>query len=242
MSLSGWLCPYCNRVATITSVDVSESEHIFYSPLHQKNLMLKTVVVRCPNSECQEYTITATLHKTIRVDSQRNSQMSVVLSRHAPYENPILSWNMKPQSQAKQFPRYVPEPIIADYEEVCLIQNLSPKASAALARRCLQGMIRDFWKVNERNLFEEINAIEGKVDPQTWEAIQAVRSVGNIGAHMEKDINLIIDVDPNEANALIRLVEILIKDWYIAKHERENALASVIGIGNQKSKERKRNI
>ena len=131
--------------------------------------------------------------------------------------------------------------IIADYKEACLIQSLSPKASATLARRCLQGIIRDFWKVNERNLFAEINAIQEKVAPQTWEAINAVRSVGNIGAHMEKDINLIIDVEPNEAAALIKLIEILIKDWYIDKHEREKDLTSVIDIANQKANERNNN-
>jgi len=37
------------------------------------------------------------------------------------------------------------------------------------------------------------------VDPLTWEAIDAVRKLGNIGAHMEKDINVIVDVDPEEA-------------------------------------------
>ena len=146
---------------------------------------------------------------------------------------------MKPQSHAKQFPRYIPKPIIADYEEACLIQNLSPKASATLARRCLQGMIRDFWGVKEPTLFAEINAIQEKVDPQTWQAIDGVRSIGNIGAHMEKDINLIIDVEPNEAGALIILIETLIENWYIAKHEREKSVASVINIANQKDKERK---
>ena len=151
----------------------------------------------------------------------------------------ILSWNMKPQSHAKQFPNYVPKPIITDYQEACLIQNLSPKASATLARRCLQGMIRDFWGVKERTLFAEINGIQANVDPQTWQAIDAVRSVGNIGAHMEEDINLIIDVDPNEAAALIKLIEMLIKDWYIAKQERSNNLTSVIDMANQKAEERK---
>ena len=63
MSLSGWTCPYCNRIATIISINVSKSEHLFNDPLHEGTLMLKTVVVRCPNLECQEYTITAALHK-----------------------------------------------------------------------------------------------------------------------------------------------------------------------------------
>ena len=66
-------------------------------------------------------------------------------------------------------------------------------------------------------LIDEIEAIEDKVDPLTWKAIDAVRSVGNIGAHMEKDINVIVDVDPDEAAQLISLIEILIKDWYITR-------------------------
>ena len=56
---------------------------------------------------------------------------------------------------------------------------------------------------------------------------------------MEEDINLIIDVDPNEAAALIKLIEMLIKDWYIAKQERSNNLTSVIDMANQKAEERK---
>ena len=191
-------------------------------------------MIVCPNRECQEYTITASLRKGINT----NPAYRIYVDSN---EDPVLSWKIKPQSQAKQFPNYVPKPIIADYEEACLIKNLSPKASATLARRCLQGIIRDFWKVNERDLFAEINAIQEKVAPQTWEAINAVRLVGNIGAHMEKDINLIIDVEPNEAEALIKLTEILIKDWYIARQERENNWTSVIDIANQKAKERKNN-
>ena len=234
-----WTCPYCDRITTITDSNITRSNHPFFREFRDDCFVLVTDVIICPNHDCQEYIITAVLRKGFEgTRTSRNESGIYPVSD----KDPVLFWSMKPQSHAKQFPSYIPKAIITDYEEACLIQNLSSKASAALARRCLQGMIRDFWKVNERNLFEEINAIEGKVDPQTWEAIQAVRSVGNIGAHMEKDINLIIDVEPNEANALIRLVEILIKDWYIAKHERENALASVIGIGNQKSKERKRNI
>ena len=233
-----WTCPYCDKITTITNSNVTQSEHPLFREFRDDCFVLVTKIIICPDHECQEYTITAVLRKGIKSSPTTYNESDIYPVSD---EYPILSWSMKPQSYAKKFPNYIPKAIIANYEEACLIQNLSPKASAALARRCLQGMIRDFWKVNERNLFEEINAIEGKVDPQTWQAISAVRSIGNIGAHMEKDINLIIDVEPKEANALIRLIEIVIGDWYIAKHEREKALASVIGIGNQKSKERKGN-
>ena len=236
MQSFSWTCPYCNRITTITGANITQSEHPFLRAFRDDAFVLVTDVIVCPNRECQEYTITAILRKGTNPPYDRREKIYVDWGA-----DPVLSWKIKPQSQAKQFPNYVPKPIIADYEEACLIKNLSPKASATLARRCLQGIIRDFWEVNERNLFAEINAIQEKVAPQTWEAINAVRLVGNIGAHMEKDINLIIDVEPNEAEALIKLTEILIKDWYIARQERENNLTSVIDIANQKANERNNN-
>ena len=236
MQSFSWTCPYCNRMTTITDSNITQSEHSFFRAFQDDCFVLVTSVIICPNGECQEYTITAILQEGTKDPYNTGGRIFADWGK-----DPILSWKMKPQSQAKQLPDYIPEPIIADYEEACLIQNLSLKASATLARRCLQGMIRDFWGVKERTLFAEINGIQANVDPQTWQAIDAVRSIGNIGAHMEKDINLIVDVEPKEAEALIRLIEIVIEDWYIAKHEREKALANVIGIGNQKSKEQKGN-
>ena len=139
-------------------------------------------------------------------------------------------WRLIPESGAKVLPNYVPKPIVDDYTEACLIASKSPKASATLARRCLQGMIRDFHKVSKGRLVDEINAIKDQVDPLTWEAIDAVRSIGNIGAHMEKDINLIVDVDEGEAQELIQLIELLIDDWYVTRHNRQMQLASVMKI------------
>jgi hypothetical protein len=137
-------------------------------------------------------------------------------------------WLLVPESTAKVFPQYVPKQILQDYSEACRIASLSPKAAATLARRCLQGMIRDFWKIRKRNLKLEIDALKGKLDPTLWKAIDAVRSIGNIGAHMEKSVDLIIEVEPDEANQLLRLIELLIREWYIQSHERELAVNSVV--------------
>src|SRR5262249_23110992 len=131
----------------------------------------------------------------------------------------LATWTLRPKSNARPFPAYIPTPILDDYNEACLIVIDSPKASATLSRRCLQGMIRDFWGIKDKTLLVEINALQGKIDPTTWAAVDAVRSVGNIGAHMEKDINLIVDVEPEEAQLLIGLIEFLLKDWYVGRHE-----------------------
>jgi hypothetical protein len=95
-------------------------------------------------------------------------------------------------------------------------------------------MIRDFWGISKPRLVEEIDAIKGKVDPDTWAAIDAVRKIGNIGAHMEKDINVIVDVDPEEAQKLIELIELLVKDWYITRHQRKERLKAIVAVKDAK--------
>lgn len=143
-----------------------------------------------------------------------------------------------PASEAKQYPNYIPSHILKDYTEAYDILELSPKASATLSRRCLQSMIRDRWIVNERNLYKEIDAISDKVDAKTWEAIDALRKIGNIGAHMQKDTSLIIDIEPWEAEKLILLIEVLIKSWYIDVYEREKLFEDIVNIKDSKEKSR----
>ncbi|SSM96147.1 Uncharacterised protein [Acinetobacter baumannii] len=99
-------------------------------------------------------------------------------------------------------------------------------------------MIRDYWGVSKNTLNEEIKAIKDRIDPIIWQAIDAVRKIGNIGAHMEKDINFIIDVEPNEAQMLIGLIEMLLKEWYIARYERQKQLEDLIGLDVIKSEQK----
>ena len=143
-------------------------------------------------------------------------------------------WQLIPQSKAQSFPDYIPKTILDDYNETCLIKDLSPKASATLARRCLQGIIRDFWEVTPGKLAKEIEQIKDKVEELTWQAIEGVRSVGNIGAHMEEDVNLIVDIEPNEAELLINLIEILLKDWYIVRHDKATRLEAIVKLAEDK--------
>lgn len=227
-----WTCPYCNRDATITGSNFSRDEHHFEKNNKDGILCITSTVVVCPNEACKEYTISASLHESYR-DPTSGTQRA--------FEPPLLSWNLKPRSHARVFPSYIPKAILADYDEACLIRDLSPKASATLSRRCLQGIIRDFHGITKKRLVDEIEALNEKIDPLTWQAIDAVRHVGNIGAHMEKDINLIIDVVPQEAAALIGLIEMLLKDWYIARHEKEKQLQEIVKISEAKKESKDTN-
>ena len=145
-----------------------------------------------------------------------------------------------PDSLSKQYPDYIPEQIRQDYEEAYKIVKLSPKASATLSRRCLQGMIHDFWNVKEKNLNAEITALKDKVRPEEWKVMDCLRKLGNIGAHMEKDINLIVDIDSEEAEKLLKLIERLIEKWYVDRHDTENLYAEIIQTADQKEQDRKR--
>ncbi len=216
-----WTCPYCNRAATITNESYSSSIFRFNDNNKENSILaIATMAITCPRKDCREYEISARLHK---YDSHTDR-----------LSTKLLEWQLRPQSNAKPFPIYIPEPIREDYLEACLIRDLSPKASATLSRRCLQGIIRDYWGISKSRLIDEINELRGKIDQPTWDAIDAVRSIGNIGAHMEKDINVIIDVEPEEAQLLIGLIEILLKDWYVARHERNQHLQGIVALAQAK--------
>lgn len=54
---------------------------------------------------------------------------------------------------------------------------------------------------------------------------------------MESDINVIIDVDPGEAQALVELIETLFEDWYGARYRRDERLTRIKSIGTDKRSE-----
>jgi hypothetical protein len=227
-----WTCQFCGRPTTITDPHIRSNTFDYHVDAHKfksSYIRLYSYAISCPNQECMEVTFFVDLH-------------TVKFLGNGEYERVrgLKSCFLLPESLAKPQPNYIPEIIREDYYESCRIRDLSPKASATLARRCLQGMIRDFWDVtNKPNLFKEIEAIKEKVDSVTWEAIDAVRKVGNIGAHMEKDVNLIVEVDPDEAQVLIGLIEILFKDWYVARKEKHDRMNSVIALAKAKKPEHK---
>lgn len=221
--MAGFQCPYCSMIMPISNDTLSERTPGFHrDTIHTwdeveiDNSALKILFYKCPN--CGQYTIKATgIGESVK-----------------DVDIPI-----RPTSSAKQFPEYIPKTIRQDYEEACAIVSLSPKASATLSRRCLQGMIRDFWKIKEKNLYNEISALKNQIPADLWSSIDALRQPGNIGAHMEKDTNVIVDIDPNEANTLIQLIELLMKEWYINREERQKLFSSITTANHSKQSKRK---
>lgn len=116
-------------------------------------------------------------------------------------------------------PRQVPATISDDYREACLVLSDSPKASAALSRRCLQNLLRQAAGVKPGNLYDEIQqVIDSKQLPSTVaDSIDAVRHIGNFAAHPVKSTvtGEIVDVEPNEAEWNLDVLESLFDFYYV---------------------------
>lgn len=227
-----WICPFCNHAQIITEAckqeDYVEIDLIGGLPMQTR---YGTVAYACTNPDCRRISLSLSLSGFV-YQGTRGSQQT------------YLNVQLLPRSSSKPQPDYIPKALVEDYNEACSICDLSPKAAATLVRRCLQGMIRDFCGIiDKRTLFDEISSLkvlieEGRapsgVTEESVEAIDRIRTIGNIGAHMEKDINVIVDVDPGEARVLIELVEMLFEEWYVARHRRRKRLEHIKQISENK--------
>jgi len=217
--MSGFRCPFCGMIMAVTD-DTYKYITFSFSSLSQKWTDIQRAIelqfYNCPN--CGE----------ISVYAKGNSE-----------EIADLKVNIYPRFNCQNYPDYIPEAIRSDYKEACAIVELSPKASATLSRRCLQGMISDYWGIKKDRLVDAIDELEDKIPADLFRAINSLRKLGNIGAHMEKDINLIVDIDPDEAQKLITLIELLMKEWYINRHEREELYGNILSIDAEKQAQRK---
>ena len=234
-----WTCPYCNRAQAVTEEQFSrESGYIHNANSVHEHIGYHVVSIRCANEKCKKLQLWFDL-------------CNALPNRHGVYfagPTIIQHWPLLPESVAKPQPQYIPKPIVEDYTEACRIRDLSPKASATLSRRCLQGMIRDFCGITGNTLFAEIDALREAVsqgdgirhvNQDTVEAIDHVRKIGKYGAHMEKDVNLVINVEPYEAQKLIELIELLFHEWYVQREGRKERLAALKQIADDKEGRRK---
>ncbi|WP_288655254.1 MULTISPECIES: DUF4145 domain-containing protein [Pantoea] len=226
-----WVCPHCDVAAIIKDNDFHYAKIDLESLSKINCYQFKGIT--CPNPDCNKAVIT--LEETPYWVPPFTDES--VLLHSSTKKKSIIPSGLK--GRAKTYPSYIPEAIITDYKEACAIVELSPKSSATLSRRALQGMIRDFWQVKEENLSKAIKALEDKVDSNMWDAIDGIRKVGNIGAHMEKDINTIVEVNPGEATVLIGMIEMLLDEWYITRYEKEQRIKKMKKLADEKQAARK---
>ena len=95
----------------------------------------------------------------------------------------------------------------------------SPKASAALSRRCLQAILRDHAGVKHGNLAGEIQQVidSGKLPSHLTESLDAIRNIGNFAAHPIKSTSTgeVIEVEDGEAEWNLDVLESLFDFYFV---------------------------
>ena len=223
--MATWTCPYCRQKAAV-GTGCSRTTKSLRLPDGDEAVLIATA---CLNPDCRQ----------IELIANHYAWESIAAVTGVPGEQRdklLASWKLIPQSRARVWPDYVPEAIRTDYAEACKIEALSPQASAAFSRRCLRAIIHDFYGVSERRLVDEIETLMGNVEEGVSESLHALRSIPNIAAHAERDPDVIGDIEPGEASAMIDLLELLIAETYVASARRFATRARVAKIANETTK------
>ena len=132
----------------------------------------------------------------------------------------ISSAPIRPRGSSRlPCPSEVPAALAEDYTEACIVLPDSPKASAALSRRCLQNLLRQAAKVKPGNLNDEIQEVidSGTLPSHLVQVIDAVRQIGNFAAHPMKSQSTgeILPVEPEEAEWNLDVLEALFDFYYV---------------------------
>jgi hypothetical protein len=116
-------------------------------------------------------------------------------------------------------PPEVVDPYKQDFVEACKVLQDSPKASAALSRRCLQAILRDKAALKSKDLYDQIEEVidSGKLPTHISEGLHAVRVIGNFAAHPLKSTvsGAIVDVEAGEAEWNLDVLELLFDFYFI---------------------------
>lgn len=144
--------------------------------------------------------------------------------------------------------------IAQDYIEACNVLLISPKASAALSRRCLENMLHEHG-YKARDLAKEIDLLLGETDPakvlphKLRVTVDGIRHFGNFAAHPiddktslrdDKSLREVIDVEPHEAEWCLEVIEDPFEFFYVgpeaAKAKKAALDAKLIAAGKPPSK------
>jgi len=154
-----------------------------------------------------------------------NDRVRVGIAECPNCHRPIIS--MEKEGQARlvyplgsgrpPVPSEVPRHIAEDYSEACLVIPFSPKASAALSRRCLQAVLREAGGSAKNNLVEQIDEVLPKLPSHLQKSLDAVRNIGNFATHPMKSqsTGTIVDVEPGEAEWNLDTLEALFDFYYV---------------------------
>jgi len=136
--------------------------------------------------------------------------------------------NFKEESRELVFPettgrepiaKEVPKSLADEYREACFVIKKSPKASAAISRRILQSLLRDYAKVKRGDFADEIQEVldRKELPSNLTKAVDAIRVIGNFATHpsKSKQTGEIVAVETGEAEWLLDIIEALFDYYFV---------------------------
>jgi hypothetical protein len=192
-------CPHCHTVVQFPHTNNIEDVHAPQDATEE----IRITAVRCPS--CHRVTITIESGKFHGVGGGRFDL--------EPSDEHVV-W---PLQYVRPIPSEVPEHIAIDYHEAAAVLNISPKASAALSRRCLQAILREAGGATQKNLVDQIEHASKNLPGYITKNIDAVRNIGNFAAHPTKDTasDTIVEVEPGEAEWNLDVLDMLFDFYYV---------------------------
>jgi hypothetical protein len=162
-----------------------------------------------------------------------------VFERNAPPEWK-LNWLSRVFPRGGRFKKSFPntdKKYLNHYYACCSTIEVSPEASAAMSRRCLEELLQDQGYV-ARNIGEKIKNLLDETDPKKhlqldiYNCVDHIRTFGNFSTHpLTNQTSLqIVEVEPGEAEWCIDILEQLFDHYF----ERPAAVAQRIASANAK--------
>ncbi|TRZ90946.1 MAG: DUF4145 domain-containing protein [Methanosarcinales archaeon] len=223
------ICPHCRTTVNFECPDFKHShpynDSHFFPDSEKEHLCITSVL--CPACLRLVITIeTLTLTQTPRPGTDSGIVATVpkdILS----VKSEVVVW---PQSSERApIPPEVPAHIVSDYNEAALIFGLSPKASAAISRRCLQTVLGEAGGTKAKDLSKQIDEVLSKLPSHIAESIDAVRNIGNFAAHPQKSQSsgTILDVEPGEAEWTLDVLDTLFDFYYVQPQKLQQKRAAL---------------
>jgi hypothetical protein len=133
--------------------------------------------------------------------------------------NPSIYRLIEPPVATRPVSPDVPSEIAGEYRQAAAILDLSPMASAAVSRRCLQNVIRTALHIKKGSLEKEIDEVisDHRVSTGLGKQLDAVRHIGNFAAHPIKNTStgVILEVEPGEAEWNLDVLDGIFEELYV---------------------------
>lgn len=204
------VCPHCGVVVKFYGHKDGKTQWIVSKSLvedesvQEGERFYEVTAANCPN--CDGLVLALGILKVLGVDFGE-PEIEILVS-------PSLIY---PRALARPVAEEVPDHIAADYREAAQVLSISPKASAALSRRCLQSVLAEAGQASQGNLSRQIDHVLAGLPSNLAKQLDAIRNIGNFAAHPMKSQSSgeIVEVEPGEAEWNLDVLDLLFDHFYV---------------------------